>query len=151
MTRLLRLLGAAAAAAVLVAACGGGNDETTASGGATTTAPSPAAATTGAPAASATTTAGGGGGTAADSGTITIKDFQFGEPLTVKPGATITVVNQDVPRHDVVADQGNMFKTPLLGQGEKATFNAPTAPGTYTFSCSVHANMTGIGTLVVKG
>ena len=60
------------------------------------------------------------------------------------------VTNQDVAAHDAVSDDGK-FKTPLLKQGESATFTAPTAPGTYKFSCSVHANMTGIGTLTVKG
>lgn len=144
MTRLLRLLAAAAAAVLLVAACGGGDDGTTAAGGSATSAAPTTAATTGAP---------GGGETSSggieDSATIMIKDFRFGEPLTVKAGTKITVVNQDAARHDVVADQGGAFKTPLLGKGERATFTAPTAPGTYTFSCSVHQNMTGIGTLTV--
>lgn len=148
MTRLLRLLAAASAAAFLVAACGGGNDDTTAAGGSTpTSAPPAATATTGAPGGGETTT--GGTEAGADGGTITIKDFAYGTPLTVKAGSTITVVNEDPARHDVVADQGNLFKTQLLGKGEKTTFTAPTTPGTYTFSCSVHRNMTGIGTLTV--
>lgn len=137
MTRLLRLLGAAGIVAFLVAACGGGDGGSTAAPAGTTTAAAPS---TSAP----------GGGTN-DTATITIKDFRFSEPIKVEPGATVTVVNQDVAQHDVVADQNQLFKTPLLGQGEKATFQAPTAPGTYTFSCSVHANMTGIGTLTVEG
>ncbi len=40
---------------------------------------------------------------------------------------------------------------PLLNQGESATFTAPTQPGTYKFSCTVHAQMQEIGTLIVQG
>ena len=76
-------------------------------------------------------------------GTITIKDFKYGSPLTVAPGAQIEVENEDTAGHDVVSDDGK-FKTPVLGQGEKATFTAPTKPGTYKFSCSLHpASMSG--------
>ena len=39
-------------------------------------------------------------------------------------------------------------RTPLLNEGESATFTAPTQPGTYKFSCTVHAQMQGIGTLI---
>ena len=154
MTRLLRLLAAGAAAVLLVAACGGGDGDDTAA----PTAPTSAAATTAGPTAGPTTAAPTGapstsapaGGEVPATATITIKDFRYGAPLTVKPGTTITVVNRDVARHDVVADQNGLFRTELLGQGEKQTFTAPTTPGSYTFSCSVHANMTGVGTLIVQ-
>jgi plastocyanin len=148
MTRILRLLGAAGLAAFLVAACGGGDDDGSTAAPATTTAaaaPTSAAATT---AASPTEDNGGG---ADDTATITIENFRYGQPIKVKPGATVTVVNKDVAKHDVVADQNQMFKTELLAKDQTATFTAPTTPGTYTFSCSVHQNMTGIGTLVVEG
>ena len=151
MTRLLRLLGAAALAAFLVAACGGGDDDGSTAAPATTT--TAAAPTTSAPAGTtsgASPSASEDGGGSDDTATITIKDFRYGEPIKVKPGATVTVVNQDVARHDVVADQNQVFRTELLGRGQSATFTAPTTPGSYTFSCSVHANMTSIGTLVVE-
>ncbi|HZB47559.1 MAG TPA: cupredoxin domain-containing protein [Mycobacteriales bacterium] len=148
MTRLLRLLVAAALAVVAVAACSSSDDDPPAAAGST-----PAPSATSAPA-TGTSAPGGGEGTsnaAADGGTITIKDFKYGEPLTVAPGARIEVANQDTARHDVVSDTGE-FKTPLLGQGEKATFTAPTRPGTYKFSCSIHpGSMSGIGTLIVQG
>jgi plastocyanin len=145
MNRLLRLAAAAAAAVIAVAACSSGDDSSSA-------APSVAATTS---AAAPTTSAPGGGeGTSSsageDSGTITIQNFAYGDPITVAPGATIKVTNQDVAAHDAVSDDGK-FKTPLLKQGESATFTAPAEPGTYKYSCSVHANMTGIGTLVVSG
>lgn len=150
MTRLLRLTLAAAAAVLAVAACS--SDDGSSTGSPSVAAPSATsapAATTSAPAGGE----GGAGGTTAGAagGTITIKDFKYGSPLTVKPGAMIEVQNEDTAGHDVVSDDGK-FKTPVLAQGEKATFTAPTEPGTYKFSCSVHlATMSGIGTLVVQG
>jgi plastocyanin len=152
VNRLLRLALAATAAVLAVAACSS-EDGSTASGSSS----APAAATTSAPAATTSAPAGGESGSAdaqpgADGGTITIKDFKFGAPLRVKPGATIEVVNQDTAAHDVVSDDAGKFKTPSLGQGEKATFTAPAGPGTYKFSCSLHpASMSGTGTLVVEG
>jgi plastocyanin len=148
MNRLLRLAAAAAAVAIAVAACSSGDDSaSSAAPGVATTTSAAAAPTTSAP-------AGGEGSTSAgedsgkDSGTITIQNFAFGDPLTVKAGATVKVTNMDVAAHDAVSDDGK-FKTALLKQGESATFTAPAKPGTYKFSCSVHANMTGIGTLTV--
>lgn len=152
VNRLLRLALAAAAAVLAIAACSS-DDGTTASGSSS----APPASTTSAP---ATTTSAPGGGESgsggaeagADGGTITIKDFKFGAPLKVKPGATIEVVNQDTAAHDVVSDDADKFRTPALGQGEKATFTAPSEPGTYKFSCSLHpGSMSGIGSLVVEG
>ena len=150
MTRLLRLLVAAALAALAVAACSSDDDPPAAAGASAPAAPS----ATSDPATGTSAPGGGEGSSSAageDGSTITIKNFKYGEPLTVAPGARIEVENEDTARHDVVADDGS-FKTPLLGQGEKATFTAPTRPGTYTFSCSVHpGSMTGIGTLIVQG
>ncbi|HEY6747744.1 MAG TPA: cupredoxin domain-containing protein [Mycobacteriales bacterium] len=143
MNRLLRLAAAAAAAAIAVAACSSGDESSAA-------APSVAATTS--VAAPTTSARGGADGTSAgeDSGTITVQNFSYGDPITVAPGATIKVTNQDVAAHDAVSDDGK-FTTPLLKQGESATFTAPMQPGTYKFSCSVHASMTGIGTLTVSG
>jgi plastocyanin len=148
MNRFFRLAAAAAAVAIAVAACSSGDDSSSsaAPSAATTT-----SATTSAPAGGEATSSAAGGGTAASTGTITIQNFAFGSPLTVAPGAMITVTNQDAAAHDAVSDDDGKFKTPLLNQGENATFTAPTEPGTYKFSCSVHANMTGIGTLIVQG
>jgi plastocyanin len=153
MKRLLRLAGAAAALTVAIAACSSGNDssDSAAPSVATTSAAAP---TTSAPAGGEATSSddnggGSGGGRAADSGTISIKDFAFGAPLTVRPGATIKVTNMDTAAHDVASDDEGRFRTPLLNEGESATFTAPTQPGTYKFSCTVHAQMQGIGTLIV--
>jgi plastocyanin len=161
MTRLLRLAGAAAAVAIAIAACSSGNDSSDSAAPSVATTTSAAAPTTSAPAggeaSSSDDNAGGsasddnGGGKAADSGTITIHNFAFGAPLTVRPGAMIKVDNMDGAAHDVASDDEGRFRTPLLNQGESATFTAPTEPGTYKFSCTVHAQMRGTGTLIVHG
>lgn len=80
--------------------------------------------------------------------TITIADFAYGDPLTVAPGATIMVINEDSAQHDVDAMDGESFDTELLGQGESLTFTAPMEPGSYDFTCSVHPQMS--GTLTVE-
>jgi plastocyanin len=135
MKRFLRLAFAAAAVTAVVAACSSDDSDSGTAAPAATSA--------------AATSAAGGGTTATAS--ITIKGFKFGDPLTVAPGTTITVTNEDTAGHDVVSDDGK-FKTATLGQGEKSTFTAPTEPGTYKFSCSLHpGSMSGIGTLIVQG
>jgi plastocyanin len=79
--------------------------------------------------------------------TITIAGFAFGQPLTVAPGATVEVVNTDAAPHNVTAADGS-FETKNLNQDETATFTAPTKPGRYEFSCTLHPEMT--GTLIVE-
>lgn len=154
MKRLLRLAGAAAALTLAIAACSSGNDSSDSAAPSVATTTSAAAPTTSAPAGGEATSSddnGGGSenGRAADSGTISIEDFAFGAPLTVRPGATIMVTNMSGAAHDVASDDEGTFRTPLLNEGESATFTAPTQPGTYRFSCTVHAQMQGIGTLIV--
>jgi plastocyanin len=80
------------------------------------------------------------------SATITIKGFSFGQPVTVAPGATVEVVNTDAAPHNVTATDKS-FKTSTINQDEKTTFTAPTTPGRYEFSCTIHPEMT--GTLIV--
>ena len=155
MKRLLRLAGAAAAVTLAVAACSSGDDssDSAALSVATTSAAAPAtSAPAGGEATSTPDNRGGGSdhnGPAAGSGTITIQNFVFSPPLTVRPGATIKVTNMDGSAHDIASDDQGKFRTPLLNQGDSATFTAPTEPGTYKFSCTVHAQMQGTGTLIV--
>ncbi len=84
-------------------------------------------------------------GTAA--ATITIKDFAYGDPLTVTPGAAVTVTNMDTAPHTVTADEGAAFDAEVKGGGT-ATFTAPSKPGSYPYHCTFHPNMH--GTLIVK-
>ncbi|HWM20760.1 MAG TPA: cupredoxin domain-containing protein [Ilumatobacteraceae bacterium] len=76
---------------------------------------------------------------------MTIADFGF-SPLTVAPGATVTVTNNDAMQHTVTA-VGGEFASGLIDPGASVAFVAPTQPGTYTFVCDLHPTMQ--GTLVV--
>ncbi|MFJ7244409.1 cupredoxin domain-containing protein [Kitasatospora sp. NPDC098652] len=85
---------------------------------------------------------GGAGGSAASSGTrITIKNFQF-QPadLTVPPGQSVTVVNEDSTAHTVTADDKS-FDTKTINGGASATFTAPSTPGSHPYICSIHQYM----------
>ena len=120
------------AVTLTVAACGGSSSSNTT----TSTAPLSSGASLGASA-------------PASGSTITVKDFAFGAPLTVKPGAKVTVVNRDGTDHTVTSDDGTSFDVHIGGNGNAATFVAPSKPGTYKFHCTIHPEMH--GTLVVAG
>lgn len=82
--------------------------------------------------------------------TLTISDFTF-EPatLTVAPGTKVTVVNKDSATHTVTAtDRNKSFDTGDIAGGEKATFTAPSAAGSYSYKCTIHPFMK--ATLTVK-
>jgi plastocyanin len=78
---------------------------------------------------------------------ITIANFAFGQPVTVAPGATVEVQNTDTAPHNVTADDGS-FATDNIAQNQTTTFVAPTRPGRYAYSCTLHPEMT--GTLIVQ-
>jgi plastocyanin len=81
---------------------------------------------------------------AADSATVEIKNFAFSPAtMTVKPGAKITITNQDIPGHSFTSDDGKSFDTKVIAQGKSATITAPTTPGSYPFHCTPHPNMKG--------
>ncbi|HNF03840.1 MAG TPA: cupredoxin domain-containing protein [Mycobacterium sp.] len=124
MTRLIAL---GLATLLFVTACSSGNVTTTSS----STEAAPASVAT----APATTTPAAGL-------TITIGDFNCGDPLTVRPGATVTVVNSDGAEHTVTADSGSAFNAEVSGKGT-TTFTAPTQPGNYAFHCTYHPMMHG--------
>jgi plastocyanin len=88
-----------------------------------------------------------GGPPAAGGPTITISGNDFGAPLTVSPGAKITIVNEDGMEHSVTSDPKGAFSTDVDG-GEQKTFTAPDKPGEYPIICKYHASMH--GTLIVK-
>jgi plastocyanin len=120
-----RLIAVAFATLLFVTACSSGTTTT-----ASSESPSAASSTN----ASATATAAGP--------KITIADMKFSAPLTVTPGVTVTVVNNDGPEHSVTADEGNAFNVDVDGNGT-ATFTAPTQPGTYAYHCTYHPSMHG--------
>jgi plastocyanin len=79
---------------------------------------------------------------AAGKAEVKIDNFSFSPAaLTVKAGTQITWTNGDDIPHTVVSD-GHAFKSKVLGRGEKFTFTAG-KPGTYSYTCSIHPNMTG--------
>lgn len=80
--------------------------------------------------------------------TIAIKNFGYQGPVSVSPGAKITVKNEDAQAHTVTSDDGKAFDAAVGGGGGTAQFTAPTAPGSYPYHCAYHSNMH--GTLVVK-
>jgi plastocyanin len=102
------------------------------------------------PTSSAAMTSGmpGTAGSSAGAASISIKDFDYGAPITVSPGATVMVTNMDSAEHTVTADQGSAFDVEVKENGGTGTFTAPTAPGTYPFHCTYHPNMH--GTLTVQ-
>jgi plastocyanin len=83
---------------------------------------------------------------AAAGATITIENMAFGEPLTVAPGAEITVANNDSAEHSVTSQTAGAFDLHVDGQ-QKATLIAPSQPGEYPFYCIYHPSMK--GTLIV--
>ncbi|MFZ5852227.1 MAG: cupredoxin domain-containing protein [Actinomycetota bacterium] len=107
--------------AVPLAACGGG-----AAPGGTAPAASPPA-----------TTAPAGGPT------VTIKGFRFTGTLTVAPGATVRVVNEDSAAHTVTAADGSFTSGTVAGSGGTGSFAAPSRPGTYRIGCDFHPSMSG--------
>jgi plastocyanin len=80
--------------------------------------------------------------------TITIKDFSYQGPVSVSPGAKVTVKNEDAQAHTVTSDDGKAFDAAVDGGGGAAEFTAPAKPGSYPYHCTYHGNMH--GTLVVK-
>ncbi len=103
-----------------LAACGGGSK----SAG---TAPAPAAAGSG-------------------QQVLTVKSFKFAD-ITVAPGTTIRLVDDDDEPHTVTADDKS-FDSKSFDKKAPGSLVAPSKPGTYKFHCEVHPSMH--GTLTVR-
>ncbi len=73
---------------------------------------------------------------------ITIENFDFGQPRTVSVGADVLVSNADAEAHTMTARNG-AFDTGSVDEGTSVTFKAPSVPGTYEFYCDIHPSMTG--------
>ena len=88
----------------------------------------------------------GNGGATAQSATtpdtVNIKNFSFSpNPITVRAGAPITVVNDDNVTHTFTAN-GGAFDTGDLGSDHRDRVTVQRA-GTYAFHCEIHTFMTG--------
>ncbi|BBZ53597.1 cupredoxin domain-containing protein [Mycolicibacterium phocaicum] len=78
---------------------------------------------------------------------ITITALNFGDPLTVAPGAQVTVVNSDDVAHTVTSKVKGQFDVKVGGNAQ-TTFNAPTTPVRYPYYCVYHPGM--VGVLIVQ-
>jgi plastocyanin len=96
---------------------------------------------------SSAATATGSAAAAASGPTITISGMNFGDPVTVSPGAQVAITNEDGVEHSVTSKTAGQFDTEVDANGHK-TFTAPTQPGEYPFYCKYHSNMK--DTLIVK-
>jgi hypothetical protein len=80
--------------------------------------------------------------------TVSIKDFAFDPPTaTVAPGTSVTWVNDDQVPHTATANDG-AFDSGTLQPGQSYSF-AFDKPGTYTYHCNIHPDMT--ATVSVSG
>lgn len=77
--------------------------------------------------------------------TITIKDFMYTVPASVKGGSILTVVNADSQAHTVTLQGGSKVTVP---GGATTHLTAPSKPGSYPITCDFHGNMH--ATLVVS-
>jgi plastocyanin len=83
----------------------------------------------------------------AGAATITIASMNFGAPVTVSPGAEVSIKNNDSAEHSVTSDTAGKFDVDVEGN-EEATLTAPSEPGEYAYHCTYHPSMH--GTLIVK-
>ncbi len=73
--------------------------------------------------------------------TYRVARFQF-PALTVSPGATLRIVDGDSEPHTVTAVDGS-FDSGSFDPDSPATLTAPTKPGTYKITCTIHPSMEG--------
>jgi len=79
--------------------------------------------------------------------TVRIANFTFAQQiLTVRPGTTITWVNDDDIPHTVVS-KTLAFKSKVLDSGDRFSFTFANA-GQFGYFCSIHPHMTGM--IIVK-
>jgi plastocyanin len=110
--------------------------------------PSPSAPASPSGTASGSPSPSGGAAPGAVAGTqIVISKFIYSPVnLMVKPGATVTVMNQDPIAHTLTASStggGIPFDTGNIDGGATGHFTAPTTPGSYPYICIYHSNMHG--------
>jgi plastocyanin len=123
MKRIFMFWAAIGLIAALVAACGGSSKTVQAT-------------STGASATSAS------GAPAASGAKVTIEGMKFGQPVTVPPGAQVTIVNNDTVEHSVTSQTAGAFDVEVEGK-HQATLAAPSQPGDYPFYCKYHPSMKG--------
>lgn len=136
----IRIAVTSVALAAALAACGGGDDVAadTATDSSTGTGADTGAAPGGTEPGTVDTS-----GDAASGTTLTMEGTKFSPvPLSVKPGATVEVVNEDGFVHDVTGEEAGIMTGNIKGKGT-ASFTAPDKKGTYDFTCTIHPGMDG--------
>ncbi|OBC06222.1 plastocyanin [Mycobacterium sp. 852013-50091_SCH5140682] len=78
---------------------------------------------------------------------ITISGMGYSAPITVAPGAQITIVNDDEVAHTVTSRTKGLFDVHVGGK-QRALLTAPADPGEYGFVCTYHPAM--VSNLTVK-
>ena len=66
--------------------------------------------------------------------------MNYGDPVTVPPGAQIAIKNNDSVEHSVTSDAAGKFTVDVDGN-EEGTLTAPSEPGEYAFHCKYHPSM----------
>jgi plastocyanin len=131
MTRWLALLIACLALVLIGAGCGGDDDDDGGGGGATTEAP-----------------AADGGSSSGGGAEVSMENIKFNpSDVTVKPGETVTWVNDDSVGHDVTGDSFKSGDPGALQNGDTFEHTFDSA-GTFDYVCTVHPGMK--GTVTVK-
>ncbi len=73
---------------------------------------------------------------------ISIANFAFNpDTVTIEVGTEVTWTNVHTAPHTVTSDVGD-FDSGTLEPGDSVTFTF-NEPGTYTYHCDIHPNMTG--------
>ena len=122
-------------AALSLAACGSGDSGSDSTAGAT----APPAETT-APAEEETETA--PSGEAVRSAKVEIVDFAYSlETVTIQTGGKVIWQNEDADVHTATLDDGS-FNTGDLAEGKRKSESFK-SPGTFTYHCEIHPDMTG--------
>jgi plastocyanin len=143
MRNRLALLPALLGLALFLPACGGGDDTTAAQGGTDTTATKQTQPTTNPPAPS---------GEAVRSAKVEMVDFSFKPTtVTIQAGGKVIWQNEGQVAHTATANDGS-FDTGTVQPGKLAS-EAETfkTPGTISYHCTIHPQMTGTIKVVESG
>ena len=73
--------------------------------------------------------------------TVTIRDYAFHSPTSVRPGAYVHVTNHDGEAHSVTRNGGGF--SVIVPANSTRTFRAPLHVGDYGFHCRYHSSMHG--------
>jgi plastocyanin len=86
---------------------------------------------------------GGGGGNPVVTTSVYVRDNSFDPAaIRVSPGATVTWTWAGANPHNVIFSSPSITDSGTMMNGTFATA-MPTAPGTYSYSCTVHPGMNG--------